>query len=180
MDALGFLLFETVLGRCGIAWSARGVCCLHLPERSAHATRAYLLARFAGAQEREPSPPVREAIRRVQGLLRGQPDDLLSIALDLEVLPTFQRRVYAAARGIGVGQTASYGELARRIGAPGAARAVGQALGRNPVAIIVPCHRVLAAGGHIGGFSAQGGVTTKRRILLIEREACSAQLPMGF
>ena len=98
--------------------------------------------------------------------------------MDLRELPLFQRRVYVAARGIGVAQTRTYGEIARQISAPGAARAVGQALGNNPVAIIVPCHRVLAAGGRIGGFSAQGGVTTKRKLLAIEQAACSSQLQM--
>lgn len=180
MRALGYALFDTVLGHCGIAWSERGVLRLHLPERSASRTRAYMQASFAAAEEHAPPVAVGDAIQRMQGLLRGQPDDLRSIALDLDHVPVFQRRVYDAARAIGVGQTATYGELARRILAPGAARAVGQALGRNPFAIIVPCHRVLAAGGGIGGFSAQGGVSTKRRMLAIEREACSSQLRMGF
>src|SRR5439155_16025712 len=91
-----------------------------------------------------------------------------TVALDMERLPAFHRRVYEIARTIPPGETLSYGELAARLGVPGAARAVGQTLGRNPVAIVVPCHRVLAAGGKVGGFSANGGITTKLRLLSIE------------
>jgi methylated-DNA-[protein]-cysteine S-methyltransferase len=101
-------------------------------------------------------------------LLRGEASDLAGVALDMDQVPEFHRRVYDAARTIPPGETLSYGDIARRVGAPGAARAVGQALGRNPFPIVVPCHRVLAAGGRIGGFSAQGGVATKRRMLAIE------------
>lgn len=102
-------------------------------------------------------------------LLRGEPRDLRDLPLELDGLPEFQRRVYEIARTIPPGSTLSYGELARRMGVPGAARAVGQALGKNPFPIVVPCHRVLAAGGKMGGFSAAGGVSTKARMLRIEK-----------
>ena len=176
MNALGYALFDTALGACGIAWSGIGVSCLHLPEGSALRMRAHMQRRCTPASEQRPPDWVCDAQARIQALLRGGTDDLRSIPLDLSGVPEFQRRVYAASRAIEVGQTRTYGEIARQIGAPGAARAVGQALGRNPVAIIVPCHRVLAAGGRIGGFSAQGGVVTKRRLLEIERGTLLPQM----
>jgi methylated-DNA-[protein]-cysteine S-methyltransferase len=111
---------------------------------------------------------MRRVIDRIAALLRGEVSDLSTIALDMDEVPTFHRRVYEAARAIPPGMTLSYGDVAARAGAPGAARAVGQALGRNPFPIVVPCHRVLAGGGKIGGFSAQGGIATKRRMLAIE------------
>jgi len=147
MNALGYALFDTPLGACGIAWTDIGVSCLHLPEGSTLRMRAHMQRRFAQSSERRAPGCVGDAQARIQALLRGGTDDLRSIPVDLSAVPEFQRRVYAASRAIEVGQTRTYGEIAKQIGAPGAARAVGQALGRNPVAIIVPCHRVLAAGG---------------------------------
>ena len=111
---------------------------------------------------------MQRALDGIVALLRGEASDLSAVALDMERVPPFHRRVYEAARTIPPGATLSYGEIAARLGAPGSARAVGQALGRNPFAIVVPCHRVLAAGGKVGGFSANGGVTTKLRLLSIE------------
>lgn len=166
--ARGFTLFETPLGTCGIAWNARGITGLQLPEASAEATRARLRRRWPGAVEAEPPADVRRAIDQVLALLGGAAVDLLDVALDLDGVPEFHRRVYEVARSIPPGRTLTYGDIARRLGVPQEAREVGQALGRNPVAIIVPCHRVLAANGRMGGFSASGGVATKRRMLEIE------------
>ncbi len=168
MAAQKFALFDTAIGRCGIAWAERGIVGVQLPEAQAATTRTRLRRRFPGAVEAPPSPLVRRAIARVTALLDGEPVDLTDLELDMEQLPPFQRRVYEAARAIPVGATLTYGEIAARIGEPGAARAVGQALGANPFALIVPCHRVLAAGGKPGGFSAPGGVTTKLRLLATE------------
>ena len=168
MTASGFVLFDTAIGRCGIAWGERGVAGVQLPEAGEAETRARMLHRFPAAGEVAPPPEVRQAIERVTALLRGEASDLSTVTLDMGGVPEFHRRVYAAARTIPPGETLSYGDIAKRVGAPGAARAVGQALGRNPFPIVVPCHRVLAAGGKIGGFSAQGGVATKRRMLAIE------------
>jgi methylated-DNA-[protein]-cysteine S-methyltransferase len=164
----GFALFETPIGACGVAWNSRGITGLQLPEASAAGTRARLRRRCAGTVEGEPPPGVRRAIDRVLALLEGEAVDLGDIALDLEAAPDFHRKVYEVARTIPPGQTMTYGEIAKKLGVPYEAREVGQALGRNPVAIIVPCHRVLAADGKMGGFSANGGVATKRRILEIE------------
>jgi methylated-DNA-[protein]-cysteine S-methyltransferase len=168
MTASGFALFDTAIGRCGIAWGEHGVAGIQLPEAGEEETRVRMLHRFPAAGEATPPPEVQDAIEDIVALLRGEASDLSTIALDMDGVPEFHRRVYDAARAIPPGETLSYGDIARRVGAPGAARAVGQALGRNPFPIVVPCHRVLAAGGKIGGFSAQGGVATKRRMLAIE------------
>jgi len=179
MSGQGHTLFATPIGTCGIAWTARGIAALQLPESSTVRTRARLLKRLSalGLGHDGPAAPgsdaptgsVQQAIDAILALLQGAPQPLDFIVLDESDLPDFERRVYAATRAIGPGRTLTYGEVAACIGEPGAARAVGQALGRNPYAIILPCHRVLAAGGAIGGFSAGGGAATKRRLLAIER-----------
>lgn len=163
-----FALFDTALGRCGIVWTERGVSGVQLPEVSDAATRARLRRRHPRATEAEPDAEVRRVIDGIAALLRGSRVDLSDVALDMtEVLP-FHRRVFDVARTIPVGRTSTYGELATRLGDPGSARAVGEALGRNPFPVVVPCHRVLAASGKLGGFSAHGGAETKRRMLTIE------------
>jgi methylated-DNA-[protein]-cysteine S-methyltransferase len=163
-----FTLFDTPIGRCGIAWDDELVVGVQLPEATVAETRARLRARFDGARAGTPPPAVGTAIDGIVASLRGEGDDLVDIPLDLSSLPPFQRTVYEVVRTIPPGETMSYGEVAAAAGSPGAARAVGQALGRNPYAIVVPCHRVLAAGGRTGGFSANGGVSTKLRMLAIE------------
>ncbi len=168
MDGLGYSLFETAIGTCGVAWGSRGIVGLQLPEGRAADTRARVLRRFPEAREVTPPREIQGALDAITALLRGQARDLSSVALDMEGVPAFHRRVYEAARRIPPGRTLSYGDIARRLGAPGSARAVGQALGRNPFAIVVPCHRVLAADGRVGGFSASGGIATKLRMLSIE------------
>jgi methylated-DNA-[protein]-cysteine S-methyltransferase len=174
----GFSLFETAIGNCGIAWGERGIVGVQLPEAGESATRARIRRRFPGATAATPPAEVRGAIRAITRLLRGEPADLSKITLDMEKVPPFHRRVYESARKIGPGKTAAYGDIAKAIGRPGSARAVGQALGRNPFAIVVPCHRILAAGGKLGGFSAEGGVTTKQRMLAIEGAAPESQLSL--
>jgi methylated-DNA-[protein]-cysteine S-methyltransferase len=171
MAARGFALFETSLGRCAIAWGERGIARVQLPEARESQTRARLLRQLPDAREAPPPPAVERAIEALTALLAGERRDLGELALDMEALPPFQRRVYAAARRIPPGATLSYGEIAKQVGAPGAARAVGRALGSNPFAIVVPCHRVVSAGGRIGGFSANGGIATKLRLLQIEGAA---------
>jgi methylated-DNA-[protein]-cysteine S-methyltransferase len=168
MTAQGFQLFETAIGCCGIAWGPRGVLGVQLPEGGVRETRARMRRRFPDAREAKPPPVVRRAVAGIVALLRGESPDLSRVVLDMAGVPAFHARVYQAARGIPPGATLSYGEVAERAGSPGAARAVGQALGRNPFAILVPCHRVLAAGGRVGGFSANGGTRTKLRLLAIE------------
>ncbi|MFO1158848.1 MAG: methylated-DNA--[protein]-cysteine S-methyltransferase [Reyranellaceae bacterium] len=174
--ARAFALFETRLGTCGIAWNVRGITGLQLPEANADATRARLRRRWPGAVEGEPPAEVQGAIHRVLALLAGEAIDLADVPLDLGGVPEFHRKVYDVARTILPGQTLTYGDIAKRLGVPQEAREVGKALGRNPVAIIVPCHRVLAANGKMGGFSANGGVATKRRMLEIEGGLSSGPL----
>jgi methylated-DNA-[protein]-cysteine S-methyltransferase len=128
-----------------------------------------VLARFPEAREVvAPPPAIRRARDAITALLEGKPKDLSSIELDMQKVPPFHCEVYTLAREIPRGETLSYGEIAARLGSPGAARAVGQAMRKNPFAIVVPCHRVLAAGGKIGGFTANGGISTKARMLEIE------------
>jgi methylated-DNA-[protein]-cysteine S-methyltransferase len=164
----GYALFETTLGRCAIAWSERGVVATQLPGSDDAATRRRIMRAFPDAVESSPPPAVATAIDAITRLLAGEPDDLAAIELDLDGVPDFHRRVYDVARAIPPGETRSYGDVAKALGEPGAAQAVGRALGRNPVPILVPCHRVLAANGALHGFSAPGGLETKRRMLAIE------------
>jgi methylated-DNA-[protein]-cysteine S-methyltransferase len=168
MPAEQFALFDTAIGRCGIAWNARGVAGVQLPERDERATRARLLRRYSQAREAPPPPPIQQVIDDITSLLRGERRDLSAVALDMEDVPPFHQQVYAVARTIPAGATLGYGDIATRLGDRSIARDVGEALGLNPFPIIVPCHRVLAAGGKLGGFSAAGGTTTKLRLLEIE------------
>lgn len=167
--APAFALFETPIGVCGIVWRGETVAATALPDAVPGRTRTRLLARHPGAVESEPSPAIAALIAAIRDLLRGAAADFSSAALDFAGVSDFDRGVYQAALAIPLGRTVTYGEMAKSIGDPGAARAVGAALGRNPFPIIVPCHRILASGGKSGGFSAPGGTATKFRILQIER-----------
>lgn len=168
MPELNFALFETTIGCCALVWSKRGVAGVQLPEASAAATRARVLRRFPAAGEAPAPPKVQSVIDGIIALLRGEPRDLTDVAIDNEGTPEFNARVYAVARTIPPGQTLTYGEIAGRLGDRTLAREVGTALGQNRTPLIVPCHRVLAAGGKTGGFSASGGVVTKLRLLTID------------
>ena len=165
MTAAGFALFDTAVGCCALGWSGTAIVEVNLPEASPDQTRRRMARRLP---EQPPPPPVGEAIERIVALFDGSGDDLADIELDLTGVPDFHRSVYRVTRGIRPGTTLSYGGIAAELGLPGAARAVGRALGHNPCPIIVPCHRVLAADGSMHGFSAAGGVATKRRMLQLE------------
>jgi methylated-DNA-[protein]-cysteine S-methyltransferase len=178
--ATGFTLFPTAIGDCGIAWGDAGLLGVQLPEAQPAQTRARLARRFAGAVEQEPPAAARRAAQGIAALLAGEPLDLLDVELDMAGIAPFHRQVYEQTRRILPGRTATYGELAQRLGDPGAARAVGQALGRNPFAIVVPCHRVLGSGVALGGFSARGGLTTKLKLLAIEGARLDAAAPGLF
>ncbi len=166
VSTLGHCLFHTAIGTCAIAWSAEGVVALQLPEGDDASTVARI--RRPGGDKLAPPPFVSDAIDGIQRVLAGEDDDLQWIPLDLDGTTDFDREVYTATRAIGPGKTRSYGEVAAIVGAPGAAQAVGQSLGRNPIPLIVPCHRVLAADHSLHGFSAYGGVMTKRELLRLE------------
>ena len=165
---LGFTLFDTAIGCCGVVWSARGIVAVLLPEKNEQATRARLLRRAPAALEAAPPEYVQRVIGDIVRLLRGAAVDLRYVALDSGDQPEFNRRVHEVTRGIAPGATLSYGEIAERLGDRRLAREVAQALSENPYPIVVPCHRVLAAGGKTGGFSGPGGVRTKLRLLSIE------------
>ena len=165
---MNYTLFETAIGTCAIVWGERGLTGVYLPDANAARTRASVERRFPGAVLTPATPDVQQAIEGIVALFRGEKRDLREVVLDFDGLPDFTRRVYELARTIPPGATLTYGEIAMRLGTPGKARAVGQALGQNPWPIVVPCHRVLAADGGMGGFSAPGGVATKRKMLEIE------------
>lgn len=166
----GHTLFDTAIGTCGIAWGPGGIVAVQLPEADAHATRTRMLRGLSShcADSAQPPTTVCSAIEGVQALLAGQPRDLREVSLDLSRISPFHQQVYAVARAIAPGSMRTYGEVAEQLGSKGLSRAVGQALGLNPFAPVVPCHRVLAAGGKTGGFSAGGGAATKMRMLEIE------------
>ncbi len=165
---MNFTLFDTAIGTCGIVWTARGICGVQLPEADAAATRARLMQRYPNAREAAPTPETQHAIDGIVALTAGEPRDLADIVIDDDAISDFNRKVYKIARAIPPGQTLTYGEVAERLGDKLLARAVGQAMGENPTPIVMPCHRVLAANGKTGGFSAPGGVVTKLRLLTIE------------
>lgn len=174
-DAAEFAIFDTGIGPCAIVWSGRGIAGTFLPEADAAATRARVLRRFPGAREAAPHPKIQSAIGAITALLVGEARDLADIEIAIDPATSdFNARVWVEARQIPPGETRTYGELAKALGAPEKAREVGQAMGANRFPIIVPCHRVLGADGKVGGFSAPGGVETKLRMLTIERARTSA------
>lgn len=167
-EPLGCCVFDTALGPAGLVWSARGIVASRLPP----VTVDDLVRSFPSARPVAALPAaVAEVVAGVQALLAGRAVDLCGVALDERGLPAFRRQVHALTRAIPPGQTRTYGELAQALGQPGAARAVGRAQAANPFAPIVPCHRVMGAGGAPTGFSAPGGVQTKQRLLQIEARA---------
>jgi methylated-DNA-[protein]-cysteine S-methyltransferase len=164
-----YLIFETEGGFCGIAWNGVGITRFQLPTGTAEATEQLLLRRIPGAQPGTPTQDVLAAVAAVKRYFNGEAIDFSNLKLDLGRQDAFFEQVYAAARKIPWGQTTTYGTLAKQLGAgPEAARDVGQAMAKNPIALIIPCHRVLAAGNRIGGFSAPGGSTAKQRMLELE------------
>lgn len=168
MSGHSFAIFDTSIGRCGIVWGARGINGVQLPMGSEDKTRTRIRQSHGELAEALPPVGVQHAIEGIIELLAGKPNDLADIVLDLDGVPEFNRGVYDIARRIPPGQTLTYGDIAKKLGGVELSRDVGQALGRNPCPIVVPCHRVLAAGGKPGGFSANGGVVTKLKMLAIE------------
>ncbi len=172
------LRFQTTIGTCAVQWDGAGITRVHLP-------RARELTSPSAPGCADVPASVRDAVTAITRLLEGEPQDLTEVVLSDRPLARsgrgvepFARRVYAATRAVGPGQTTTYGAVAAAVGDPGAARAVGAALGANPWPIVVPCHRVLATDGSLHGFSAPGGITTKRRMLEIERAPGFTQQPL--
>lgn len=163
-----FVFFDTAIGRSAVAWGQHGLLGVWLPEPDQAQARRKVLSQLPTATGSAPPAAVRAGIEAMIRLLDGQPDELADIVLDETGVPDFNRKVYLITRAIPAGSTLCYGDIAVRLGQPGSARAVGRALGNNPWPIVVPCHRVLAADGTLHGFSAHGGIDTKRRMLQIE------------
>lgn len=164
-----YCVFSTANGFCAIAWNDFGITRFQLPARTAEATERNLLRRLPGAEPGTPPAEVIEAIAAVRRYFAGEEIDFSGFRVDLDGQEQFFRRIYDTVRRVGWGQTTTYGALAKTLGAePQAARDVGQAMAKNPIPLIIPCHRVLAAGGKVGGFSAPGGAATKLHMLELE------------
>jgi methylated-DNA-[protein]-cysteine S-methyltransferase len=168
MVGRGYSIFDSTVGRCGIAWGGSGILGVQLPEAREIETRRRMLRQYPDARELPPPPMVEIAIDGIAALLRGKPCDFSDVVLDMNGMPPFNRRVYEYARTIPRGEAITFAELAKRLGASGATNAVGQAIGRNPFTILVPCHRVLAADGSTDSFGMNGGMISKRRLLSLE------------
>ena len=180
-----YLIFETASGFCGLAWNNAGITRLQLPTKSAEATERILLRRVPDAKPGAPTQEMVAAVAAVKRYFEGEETDFSGFRLDLGGQDPFFEQIYAAARRVGWGRTTTYGALAKELGAgPEAARDVGQAMAKNPVALLIPCHRVLAAGGKIGGFSAPDGSAAKIRMLALEgvdlEPPRPAQQSLGF
>ena len=162
-------VFQTAMGFCAVAWSERGITRFQLPTKSAEAAERLIRRRAPGAEPADPPKDVAAVVAAAQRYFGGQEIDFSHVRLDLADEDAFFSRIYDALRGVGWGRTTTYGALAKEVGAGReAARDVGQAMAKNPVPLIIPCHRVLAAGGKVGGFSAPGGSATKMRMLELE------------
>jgi methylated-DNA-[protein]-cysteine S-methyltransferase len=180
-----YAIFETVGGFCGIAWNDVGITRFQLPTSNEPSTERLFLRRLSKAERATPTADIEAAIATVKRYFAGERVDFSDLVLDLGDQDEFFKQIYSAARRIGWGHTTTYGTLAKELGAgPEAARDVGQAMAKNPVALIIPCHRVLAAGGKLGGFSAPGGGMSKTRMLELEGVRLAppepAQQSLGF
>ncbi len=173
-----YRIFETAAGFCGIAWNDVGITRFRLPTGSPEAAERALLRGLADAEPGTSAPHADEAVARAKRYFEGVRIDFSDVKLDLHDRPEFFRHVYTATRQVGWGETTTYGAVAKWLGtAPETARDIGQAMARNPVPLIIPCHRVLAAGGKVGGFSAPGGAAAKMRMLGLEGVHIDAPRP---
>lgn len=163
-----YCLFDTAIGYCGVAWSERGLTRVQLPEADRDSTERRLKTRSGSTRADDPPLQIKQLIVEIQRYATGERVDFSSVVIDLSKLDPIEREICTAARSIGWGATATYGDLACKTGTPGDARGVGQAMSRNPVPVVIPCHRVLAKGKKLGGFSAYGGTVTKERLLALE------------
>ncbi|WP_197455066.1 methylated-DNA--[protein]-cysteine S-methyltransferase [Stieleria varia] len=171
------LLFSTEMGVCGIAWTPVGLTRFVLPERSVALTEARCSSRGSRCRENALPDHVATWVEAIRNYFQGRPIELNDIPLDDAAHSVFSNAVYRALRCVTWGTTTTYGALARAVGSPGAARSIGRIMGANPWPVVVPCHRVLASGGKLGGFSAPGGLSTKEALLKLEH--CSVgSLPL--
>ena len=168
MPGRAYTVFDTAIGRCAIAWSEAGVVGVQLPEAREIETRRRLFHLYPEARETKPTPNAEAAIEGIVALLHGDAADFSDVRLDPGGIHSFEQRVYRITQRVVRGETLTYGELAGRLGSPSAVRSVAQALSRNPFVVIVPCHRVLEAGGYADRMSPHAGLISKRRLLSIE------------
>lgn len=175
MKKASYCLFETPLGTCGIAWresadfgSLPVVTAVQLPETTLRATESRIARKSGSVRASEPPPLIADVIEKIRRHLQGEVQDFRDVVVNLDGADSLAQKVYEATRQIPAGQTRTYGEIAKAVGQPASAQEVGQAMAKNPVPIIVPCHRVSAAGGKLGGFSAPGGPATKAKLLALE------------
>jgi methylated-DNA-[protein]-cysteine S-methyltransferase len=168
MSGYGYTVFDTAVGRCGIAWGELGIVGVQLPEAREIDTRRRLFRLYPEAREQRPPLNAEIAIEGIVALLRGANADLAEVMLDMTGIHAFNQRVYQITRAIPRGETRVYAEIAAAMHAPGAVHSVAQAIARNPFMIIVPCHRVLEPGNYADKISPNGGVISKRRLLSIE------------
>lgn len=170
-----YTVFKTAIGACAVAWRESAgsdrpaVLWFQLPEAAAELTESRVTEKSGARESLNPPLEISALVERVRQHLSGDLQDFRDVAVDLSAAAPFARQVLEATREILPGETATYGELARAVGRPDAARAVGRIMGSNPIPLIIPCHRVVAAGGKSGGFSAPGGRMTKAELLAIER-----------
>ncbi len=183
MKCAFYCVFETPIGACGIAWrqpsdsgSAPIVTLFQLPEATPEATESRIARKSGSRRPSIPPPPIAELIEKIRRHLQGQVHDFREVIIDLDDVGPFFQKVYAAVRSIPPGQTRTYGEIAKALGQSAASQEVGQAMAKNPIPLIVPCHRVWAANGKPGGFSAHGGRATKAKLLALE--GASVNLPL--
>jgi methylated-DNA-[protein]-cysteine S-methyltransferase len=169
-ELVSYSLVETGLGWIGIAWNARGLTRVQLPARDREATERRLLStlRVRAAESADMPAPIADLVGMLKRYCAGETVDFSGVPVDLDGVDGFRLAIYRAARRLGFGQTTTYGGLAEEAGHKGRAQETGKALGQNPVPIVVPCHRILAAGNRIGGFSAPGGAAAKERLLAME------------
>ncbi|WP_426421406.1 methylated-DNA--[protein]-cysteine S-methyltransferase [Bradyrhizobium genosp. A] len=168
MVGRAYTIFDTAIGRCGIIWSSTGVVAVQLPEAREIDTRRRIFAVHPEAREQAIPLNTELAIEGIVALLQGSDPDFSDVSLDAGGVPAFDRRVYEHACTIPRGETRTYHEIAKALGTSGAAHSVAQAISRNPYMVIVPCHRVLEAGGYADRISPYGGVISKRRLLALE------------
>jgi methylated-DNA-[protein]-cysteine S-methyltransferase len=168
MSARAYCFFDTAIGRCAIAWSEAGIVGVQLPETREIETHRRLFQLYPEARETRPTPNAEAAIEGIVALLRGEPADFTDLTLDMGGVHVFDQRVYQTVQRIPRGETRTYNEVAARLGTPSAVRSVAHALAHNPFVVIVPCHRVLEAGGYADRMSPHGGLISKRRLLSIE------------
>ncbi|HZO48129.1 MAG TPA: methylated-DNA--[protein]-cysteine S-methyltransferase [Xanthobacteraceae bacterium] len=163
-------VFDTAIGPCGVAWNDQGLTGVQLPEKDRATTERRLAAKAASIGVAEPPPAIAAVVADIRRYLAGEAVDFAAVAVDLSSLDPFRQKLYGSMRSLAWGETTTYGDLAKNLGITGweGARDVGEAMGRNPVPVVIPCHRVLAAGGKLGGFSAHGGATTKAKLLALE------------